>query len=263
MKIALFGAGMMGEALLSGLIQAEWDPAGICVVEARAERQAEIADRYKVTTGTAAQAVDGAAAVIVAVKPYDVPSLLNQLSPSLPLDCVVISMAAGLTVATLERHLPDKHPLVRVMPNTGALVREAMTVMCPGTGATPEHMATARRVLSAVGQVEVIPEKQMDVVTAVSGSGPAYVMYVAESMIDAGVMLGLPRPLAMQLVRQTLYGSAKLLATSDQHPTVLKEMVVSPGGTTSAALRTFEEHGVKAAFIDAIEAAFKRSQEMG
>jgi len=263
MTIAIFGVGLMGESLLAGLLASGWDAAGIRAVEAQPARAQQIGQKYGVAVVGAADAVAGADAVIVVVKPNNVADLLEDIGALLSPDALVVSLAAGVTTATLESHLPAHQPVVRVMPNTAALVGEAMTVMSAGTSATPAHLDQAGRVLSAVGQVQTVPEKQMDIITAVSGSGPAYVMYVAEAMIDAAVLFGLPRPLATDLVKQTLYGSAKLLATSGEHPTKLKENVVSPGGTTAAALRAFEDHGVKAAFIDAIEAAYARSRELG
>jgi pyrroline-5-carboxylate reductase len=148
------------------------------------------------------------------------------------------------------------------MPNTPASVGEGMSAIAGGTSATAEHLARASALLGAVGRVVTLPEKHLDAVTAVSGSGPAYVMYVAEAMIDAGVLLGLPRDIATTLATQTLYGSAKLLRDSGTHPTVLRENVTSPGGTTAAALRTLDDHGVKAAFVAALEAARDRSQEL-
>jgi len=263
MTIAILGAGAMGGALLAGLIQSGWDKAELRVGEARPERQRELVEQYGVTAGPAIEAARGADVVVVVVKPQDVAGLLDEVGPLLGPGALVVSLAAGVTIAALEAHLPAGWPVVRVMPNTPALVGAAMSVICGGTAAGAGHLAQAERLLAGVGQVLTVPEKYFDAVTAVSGSGPAYVMYVAEAMIDAGVLLGLPRPTATELVKQTLFGSAKLLLESGQHPTVLKETVTSPGGTTAAALRAFEDHGVKAAFIDAMAAAARRSAELG
>ena len=261
--IAILGAGMMGEALLAGLLGGGWAPADIRAVDASPARCTYIGLTYGVPVLDALDAVRGVDTVIVAVKPNNVAELLDDIGPALGPGCLVVSLAAGVTVTTLEAHLPPHTPVVRAMPNTAALVGEAMTVICAGTSATTTHLTQAEAILKAVGQVRTAPEKQMDIVTAVSGSGPAYVMYIAEAMIDAGVLLGLPRALASDLVKQTLYGSSKLLVTSGEHPTVLKENVVSPGGTTAAALRALDEHGVKVGFTDAIEAAYARSRELG
>ena len=262
MTIAILGVGVMGESLLTGLIQAGWDPAEIRAADVRQSKREEVADKYGVWTGTSIDAVKGADTVVVVVKPQDITDLLTDVTPHLEPGALVVSLAAGVTTSTVERLVGD-HPVVRVMPNTAALVGEGMAAVCGGSTATEDHLAHAEKLLTAVGKVQVISEKYMDAVTAISGSGPAYVMFVAEAMIDAGVMLGLPRATATELVKQTVYGSAKLLVESGEHPTVLKENVTSPGGTTAAALRAFEDHRVKAAFIDAMEAACKRSEELG
>jgi len=262
MTTAILGIGVMGESLLNGLVQAGWDPSGIRAADTRPSKRQEVAEKYGVWTGVSSEAVQGADTVVLVVKPQDIADLLYDIRPWLEPSALVVSLAAGVKTSAIERLVGD-HPVVRVMPNTAALVREGMAAICPGKTATSEHVARAEKILTAVGKVQVISEKYMDAVTAISGSGPAYVMFVAEAMIDAGVMLGLPRSTATELVKQTVYGSAKLLVESGEHPTVLKENVTSPGGTTAAALRAFEDHRVKAAFIDAMEAACKRSEELG
>ena len=263
MNLAILGVGMMGESLLAGLLKAGWDPQDIRVAETRAERRAQITDQYGVAAGTADEVVAGADTVVVVVKPYAVADLLDEVSRVIDPSCLVVSLAAGLSTATLEAHLPAGQPLVRVMPNTAVQVGEGMAAICAGSSATDQHLAQAQQILAAVGKVQIVSESDMDAVTALSGSGPAYVMMVAEAMIDAGVLLGLPRPAATELVTQTLYGSAKMLRDTGQHPAVLRENVTSPGGTTAAALRVFEDHALKAAFIDAIEACYDRSRELG
>ena len=262
MTIAILGIGVMGESLLTGLIQAGWDPSQIRTADTRESKREEVRQKYGVWAGVSSEAVQGADTVVLVVKPQDISDLLYDIRPWLEPNALVISLAAGVKTTAIERLIGD-HPVVRVMPNTAALVREGMAAICPGSTATKEHLDRAVDILTAVGKALVISEKYMDAVTAISGSGPAYVMFVAEAMIDAGVMLGLPRATATELVKQTVYGSAKLLVESGEHPTVLKENVTSPGGTTAAALRAFEDHRVKAAFIDAMEAACKRSEELG
>ena len=263
MILAILGVGTMGEALLAGLIQAGWHKDNLRAADSRPLVRKQVARTHGVWDGTALHAVVGADVVIIAVKPQDIPELLREVGPVLASEALVISLAAGVSNQTLESLLPFERPVVRAMPNTPALVGAGMSAISAGSFATPEHVTRAEEILSAVGKVAVVPEKYMDAVTAVSGSGPAYIMYVAEAMIDAGVMLGLPRPVATDLAKQTLIGSAKLLVDSGEHPTVLKERVTSPGGTTAAALRTFEDHGVKAGFLAAMEAAYKRSKELG
>ncbi|MDR0990293.1 MAG: pyrroline-5-carboxylate reductase [Propionibacteriaceae bacterium] len=260
---AVLGVGVMGEIILRGWLAAGVDPTTIAVTDQRAERQAEVAARYGVTGLPSVAAVRDADTVLIIVKPQDVPALLGTISPVLRPDALVVSLAAGVTTATLEAGLPAGQPVIRVMPNTPASVGEGMAVLSPGQHAKPAHLDRASQILAAVGRVEVVPEKYQDAVTAISGSGPAYIMLVAEAMIEAGVLLGLPRATATALTTQTIFGSAKLLRDSGQHPTLLRESVTSPGGTTAAALREFETHRLTAAFMDAMEAACQRSQALG
>ncbi len=263
MTIALLGVGMMGENLLAGLLAGGITPDQVVGTDLRPERQREITVKYGVrVVGDNSTAVAGADTVVVIVKPYDVAAALDGISASLAPGALVVSLAAGVEIAVLEAHLPAGTPVVRVMPNTPASVGEGMSAVAGGTSATAEHLLRTTELLGAVGRVVTVPEKHLDAVTAVSGSGPAYVMYVAEAMIDAGVLLGLPRDVATALATQTLYGSAKLLRDSGTHPAVLRENVTSPGGTTAAALRTLDDRGVKAAFVAAMEACRDRSREL-
>jgi pyrroline-5-carboxylate reductase len=263
MTTALLGVGVMGEIILRGLLAAGADPKSLRVTTRRATRQARLAGKYGAPVTTNAEAVVGADTVLIIVKPQDVPDILREIGPALSPDALVVSLAAGVETRSIEAHLPSGHPVVRVMPNTPASVNEGMAAISAGSSATQAHLDRVTAILSAVGQVVVVPEKYQNAVTAISGSGPAYVMFVAEAMIDAGVMLGLPRGIATELVTQTVFGSAKLLRDSGEHPTVLRENVTSPGGTTTAALRAFEDHRVKAAFMDAMEAACHRSEALG
>ncbi|MEA5118046.1 MAG: pyrroline-5-carboxylate reductase [Propionicimonas sp.] len=258
--LAVIGAGVMGETLISGLVRAGWAPSDIIVSDRHAPRLAEIEARHGVRADTTSGAAARADTIVLVVKPQDVGEVLPQVAGALRPGALVVSLCAGITTATIEAALPDGTPVVRVMPNTPAQVDEGMAAISAGYTATAEHLAHVTDLLSAVGKVVTVPEKSQDAVTAISGSGPAYLYFVVEAMIDAGVMLGLPRDTATTLVVQTMYGSAKLLAESGLHPTVLKERVTSPGGTTAAALRELESHKVKAAFITAMEAARDRSQ---
>jgi pyrroline-5-carboxylate reductase len=253
----------MGQAVLSGLLRAGWDPQGLVAAEPHAPTAEVVRSELGVAVLPAGEAVEGVDVVVVAVKPHDVTRLLDDISAHLAPGATVISLAAGVATATLAAHLPPGTPLVRVMPNTPALIGLGMSVMSPAPGCPPEALDVARRVLSAVGEVREAPESAQDAVTAVSGSGPAYVFHVAEAMIDAGVHLGLPRPLARDLTVQTLIGAATMLRDSGEHPAVLRENVTSPGGTTAAALHVLEELAVKAAFAKAMRAARDRSAELG
>lgn len=259
MTVAIIGAGVMGEALLSGLIRGGHDAADLMVGEKRPERAAELHEKYAVQVVANTEAAAGADTVALVVKPQDMAEVLAEISPHLRSGQVLISLAAGITTSYIEQRVPDGIAVIRVMPNTPALVDEGMAAISPGTYCDNEHLELAERMLSVTGRVVRVPEKQQDAVTAISGSGPAYLFFVVESMIEAGVHLGLPRNTATELVVQTVVGSAKLLRETGEHPTVLRERVTSPGGTTAAAVRELENHRVRAAFITAMEAARDRS----
>jgi pyrroline-5-carboxylate reductase len=261
-RLALLGAGVMGETVLSGLVRAGWDPGDLVATDRRPERVAELEAAYGITMTDNVGAVTGASTVVLVVKPQDMRGLLDEIAPALGADALVVSLAAGVDTATLEAGLPPGQPVVRVMANTPAQVDEGMAAIAPGSAATDDHLARVRDILSATGRVEVVPERYLDAVTAISGSGPAYLFFVVEAMIEAGVHLGLPRDLSTELVVQTMLGSAKLLRESGEHPTVLRERVTSPGGTTAAALRELEDHKVRAAFLSAMEAARDRSRTL-
>jgi len=175
---------------------------------------------------------------------------------------LIVSLAAGITTQFLESRLPEGSSVVRVMPNTPALVDQGMAAISPGRHCTDAHLAEAEALLASCGKVVRVDEKHQDAVTAISGSGPAYIFYVVEAMIEAGVVLGMPRATSTELVVQTLFGAATMLKETGEHPTVLRERVSSPGGTTVAALRQLDDHKVRAAFITAMEAAARRSHEL-
>jgi pyrroline-5-carboxylate reductase len=259
MTVAIIGAGVMGETLLSGLIRGGHEVADLMVGEKRPERAVELREKYGVRVVANTEAAAAADTVALVVKPQDMGEVLIEIAPHLRAGQVLISLAAGITTAYIEKHIPDGIAVVRVMPNTPALVDEGMAAISPGTHCDEEHLALTERMLSVTGRVVRVPEKQQDAVTAISGSGPAYLFFVVEAMIEAGVHLGLPRSTATELVVQTVVGSAKLLRETGTHPTVLREQVTSPGGTTAAAIRQLEDHKVRAAFITAMEAARDRS----
>jgi pyrroline-5-carboxylate reductase len=262
--IAIIGVGKMGEALLSGLLRAGRPASEVAAVERVAERGAEVAARYGVAVISPAEAAKTADTLVVAVKPQDMGQTLAELAGVVGSEQLVISIAAGITTGFIERSLGSARvPVVRVMPNTPALVNEAMSVISPGAFATDEHLARAEELLSPVGRVLRLPETQQDAATALSGSGPAYVYYLVEALVDAGVLVGMPRPAARELVIQTLYGAATMLRDSGEHPVILREAVSSPAGTTVAAIRELETHGVRAAFLAAVEAARDRGRELG
>ena len=261
--LALFGAGKLGEALLSGLLRAGRTPEEIVVVERSLERAEYLLERYGVRSVPVAEAVSHAHTLIVAVKPQDVGALLDQLAPLVEPGQLVVSVAAGIPTKYYEQRLAQGVPVIRVMPNTSALVDEAMSVISPGEHADEKHLAAAEALLEPVGKVRRLPEAQQDAVTALSGSGPAYFFFLVEAMIDAGILLGISREVAADLIVQSALGAATMLRDTGQHPVQLREAVTSPGGTTIAAIRELERHGVRAALIDAIEAARDRSVELG
>ncbi len=259
MTVAIIGAGVMGESLLSGLIRGGHEIADLVVGEKRRERAVELREKYGVEVLANVDAAARADTVALVVKPQDMGDVLTEIAPHLRAGQVVISLAAGITTDYIEKHIPDGIAVVRVMPNTPALVDEGMAAISAGTHCDEEHLALAEGMMSVTSRVVRVPENQQDAITAISGSGPAYLFFVVESMIEAGVHLGLPRSTATELVIQTMVGSAKLLRETGTHPTVLREQVTSPGGTTAAAIRQLEDHKVRAAFIMAMEAARDRS----
>ena len=261
-RLAILGAGVMGETLLSGLLRAGWSADQIIATDSRPERQIELTAKYGITMIDNVGAVAEADTVILVVKPQDMSGLLDEIKDSIKPDALVISMAAGVDIASMEAKLADGIAVVRVMPNTPAQVDEGMAAISPGTHSDQDHLDRVTEILSATGRVVTVPERYQDAVTAISGSGPAYLFFVVEAMIEAGVHLGLPRDIATELVVQTMLGSAKLLRETGEHPTVLRERVTSPGGTTAAAVRQLEDHKVRAAFIGAIEAARDRSRAL-
>jgi pyrroline-5-carboxylate reductase len=261
--IAILGAGKMGEALLSGMLRAGVAPAGVIAAARRTERGAALADSYGIDAMSAAAAAALASTLVITVKPQDMAVLLDEIAPQVKADQLVISVAAGITTRYIEARLPVDVAVVRVMSNTPVLVDEAMSVISAGRFAGEEHLRRTEELLRPVGKVLRIPESQQDAATALSGSGPAYVYFLVESMVDAGILLGMPRATALEMVRQAVYGAATMLRESGEHPVILREAVTSPGGTTINAIRELERHGVRAAFLAAIEAARDRGRELG
>jgi pyrroline-5-carboxylate reductase len=260
-RVAIHGCGKIGESLLAGLLSS--GTTDIVVTARRPERVAELHERHGVeATLSNADAVAGAGVVVLAVKPQDFEGLLESIREAVTPEQTVLSVAAAIPTAFIERRLAPDVPVVRAMPNAPSTVHEGIAGLCAGAHASEDDVAQAQAVLAHLGPVVRVPETYMDAVTAVSGSGPAYFALLAEAMIEAGILLGLSREISTQLVVQTMLGTAVLLRDEAMHPVELREAVTSPGGTTIRAIRELEQAGVRAAFLNAIQAAMERSQEL-
>ncbi len=262
--IAFLGGGRMGEALIAGLLRSGGRSVDEILVTCRREERArELTARLGVSASLDnAEACRFANVLVLMAKPQDLETLLSQIAEHVTLDHLVVTFAAGIRTSFVEQHLIPDVPVVRVMSNVPVMVDEAMSVIAPGRHAEDKHLAVAEELLGYVGKVLRLEERYLDAVTATSGSGPAYFFLLAEAMIEACILLGLSRDVATELIIQTMLGSAKMLRDTGTHPVELREMVTSPGGTTIEAIRHLEEAGVRAAFLNAIDAARKRSEEL-
>ncbi|MBD5785500.1 pyrroline-5-carboxylate reductase [Cellulosimicrobium terreum] len=261
--LAVLGTGVMGETVLTAALAAGWAPADVVVTVRRDERGRELEDRHGVAwTTDNVEAVRGAGLVVVAVKPKDVGALLDEVRDVVGEGTLVTSVVVGLPTTFFERRLPAGTAVVRVMPNTPSVVGAGVSALSGGSGATEDDLALVERVLEPAGLVVRVAEKDQDAVGALSGSGPAYVFYVIDALAEAGVLLGLTRATALELATATVHGAATMLRETGEHPAIARERVSSPGGTTVAALRRLDAGGVRAAFLDALEAARDRSVEL-
>ncbi len=262
--LAIIGTGRIGEALLRGLLISSWvRPDQVICTDASAERCEEVATAHGVRATTDNRsAIRAADVVLIALKPQVLVQVIGEVGDAFDPAQTVISVAAGITTSTIQDTIEGEVPVVRVMTNTPVQVDEAMSVLSGGTHAKDRDLDVAEEILRHVGQVIRMDEVHLDAVTALSGSGPAYFFLLAEAMIDAGILLGLPRDVSTQLIIQTMVGSAKMLRDTGRHPVELREMVTSPGGTTISAIRTLESARVRAAFLDAIESAKLRSEAL-
>ncbi len=262
MRIAVLGGGVMGETLASGFQRYVTPRPDVVVSEKRAERADELRERLGVGIAEPTAAVSGADVVVLVVKPQDIPALLADVGPAIEPGCVVISIAAGIRTATIEAAVKPGVQVVRAMPNTPARVDRGVTGISAGAQCSTEALALAERLLASVGQVVLVPEDLQDAVTAVSGSGPAYVFFLAEAMIAAGTELGLGEETARRMVTHTILGAATLMEVTGEAPEVLRHNVTSPGGTTAAAIARLEERDVRGAVVSALTAARDRSHEL-
>jgi pyrroline-5-carboxylate reductase len=264
-RIGFLGGGNMAGALVAGLLGSKVvEKDQIRISEPRRERKDELAKEHGVTvTASNADVVKWANVVVLAVKPQVLPAVLVECGASVGSGHLVVSLVAGIPVGRIESGVGPGARVVRAMPNTAALARAGATAIAAGASATDADLDVARALFDAVGVSVVLPEHQLDAVTGLSGSGPAYVMLFIEALADGGVKMGLPRDVALLLAAQTVYGAAKLLIDSKQHPATLKDMVTSPGGTTITGLSVLELAGVRGNLIAAVEAATQRSTELG
>lgn len=280
-RIAIIGGGNMGEALLAGLIKSGRPARDLVVAEKLSSRAEYLADTYSVRVTGLADAVEDAAFLIMAVKPGDVDSITTEIADSAAqaqgnsVEQVLVSVVAGVTTAFYESRLPAGFPVIRVMPNAPALVGAGVSALAPGRFATAEQLGEAAQLFDSVGGVLTVPESQIDAVTAVSGSGPAYFFLFLEALVDAGVSSGLTRAVATDLAVQTMAGSAAMLlerldaaraqnaGRPDTTAAELRALVTSPGGTTAAGLRELERGGLRAAVLAAVDAAKTRSEQLG
>ncbi|NPU85439.1 MAG: pyrroline-5-carboxylate reductase [Syntrophaceae bacterium] len=264
-RIGFIGGGKMGGAIVGGLLSRGVADAGrIWVSDTAKDRLQKLKDLHGIHTTTDNRtAVKNADILILAVKPQVMGSVLKGLSGAVGPSKLVISIAAGIPIAFLEEHLGKGVRVIRTMPNTPALIGEGATALARGSHASEQDLEAARQIFNAVGQTVLVPEEQLDAVTGLSGSGPAYGFIILEALSDGGVRMGLPRDTALVLAAQTLLGAARLVLAGDKHPGQLKDMVTSPGGTTIAGIQALEEGGLRAALIRAVEAATLRSQELG
>ncbi len=262
-SVAIIGVGAMGEALRRGLERAGWAPDELSLGVRRDDRATELsAKSSSVVSLDPLEAIADRDVIVIAVKPRDVGSVIDRISGSVTPTQMLLSLAAGVTTSTYESRLGEI-AVVRAMPNTPALVGEGVTGIARGTHAGDEHLKLATEILGAVGAVRVMDESLLDAVTAVSGTGPAYVFLLAEALTEAAVREGLPRDIAEAFVHQTIRGAGHLLTDTDATPAELRSQVTSPGGTTAAAVHVLEERGFRALVEDAVQAAAKRSSELG
>ena len=284
-RIAIIGGGSIGEALLSGLLRSGRQTRDMVIAEKHPDRAKYLSDTYSVRVTSVADAAENAAFVVVAVKPSDVERVIGDIADAAAraddssAEQVVVTVAAGVTTAYYEANLPAGSPVVRVMPNAPVVVGGGVSAVAAGRFATPEQLRDVSAIFDAVGGVLTVPESQLDAVTAVSGSGPAYFFLMVEALVDAGVAVGLPRPVATDLAAQTMAGSAAMLLESldnarpagdgamgtamDTSPAQLRATVTSPGGTTAAGLRELERGGLRAAVAEAVASAKTRSEQLG
>jgi pyrroline-5-carboxylate reductase len=265
-NIAIIGAGVMGEVILDGIINSKlYSPKDILITALRTRNLELIKEKYNVNISTDNRTVkEFADIIILAVKPDNMENVLKEISSqNLKEDTIIISIAAGVTIKKISKLLNKDMPIIRVMTNTPCMIKSGMSVLCGNEKVAPYQMDIAKEIFDSVGNTIILQEKYFDAVTGLSGSGPGFIFLIAETLIDAGVLQGLPRDVSRKLVIETMVGSSLLLKKSDKHPAPLKDMVTSPGGTTISGIQVMEEYKVRAALFKVIEVATKKSKELG
>ena len=263
--IGFIGAGNMAEALIKGIVTAGlFSPQTIHASDIRDAQLKKIKRTYGIKTyKDNAEIVTRTGTILLAIKPQNMKDVLSEIAPVMSKSHLIISIAAGITTHYIAKHLKGTIPVIRIMPNTPALIQEGASVLSKGKHATENHCKRAQKLFGSVGTVVTVDESLMDAVTGLSGSGPAYVFLFIEALADAGVKMGLPRTVALSLATQTCLGAAKMVSETGKHPAQLRDMVTSPGGTTISGLHKLEAGGLRTALMDAVEAATKRSKELG
>lgn len=262
--LGCIGVGAMGTALIAGVLEAELvSPPHVVIADADAKRVQHVVSDYGVREATNVQVAESSETVIVAVKPDTVPAVLDEIAPHLRPGACVVSVAAGVPLSLIEKHVAPHTAAVRAMPNTPCLVGAGAVALARGTEATDEHVARVAALFGAVGETVVVAEQMMDAVTGLSGSGPAYVYLFIEALADGGVGAGLPRDVALRLAAQTVRGAAEMVMQTGRHPGELKDMVTSPAGTTIAGVGMLEDAAFRAACMRAVKVAARRSRELG
>jgi len=263
-KIALIGAGKMGEGIIAGLLKSGvYSPQDIKAYEILESRCKYISQTYKVEClSDVKKAATFADICLIAVKPADVGKVLEQIGPAMKSGKLVVSIAAGVTLDFYRKHLPKNVPVIRVMPNMAVLVREGMITVCPSDNVTKEQLKTATDMLGLLGLVKTLDEKYLNLATGLVGSGPAYIYLIIDALADAGVRLGLPKDVSTMLAAQTTLGAAKMVVETGEHPAKLKDMVVTPAGTTIEGLLELERYGLRAVIISAVTKAAERAKEL-
>ncbi|GIW21194.1 MAG: pyrroline-5-carboxylate reductase [Candidatus Sericytochromatia bacterium] len=265
-KISIVGAGVMGEVILDGIISSNlYSPKNVLITALRPKNLEIIKEKYNVNISTDNRTVVNFSDIIIlAVKPNNMESVIKEISnESLKNNTIIISIAAGISIKKISNLFNKNLPIIRVMTNTACMVKNGMSVLCGNEFVTPYQMNIAKEIFNSVGETMTLQEKYFDAVTGLSGSGPGFLFLIAETLIDAGVLQGLPRDVSRKLVIETMLGSSLLLKKTDKHPAPLKDMVTSPGGTTIAGIQVMEEYKVRAALLKVVEVATKKSKELG